>query len=46
MNKTLNYINQLATIEEVLSFLQLKYGWAAEHETAEDFYQIVRRRFL
>ena len=45
MNKTLNYINQLATLDEVVSFLQLKYGWAAEHETAEDFYQIVRRRF-
>lgn len=45
MNKTLTYINQLATLEEVLSFLQSKYGWVANSETAEDFYQIVKRRF-
>lgn len=46
MNKTLSYINQLATINEALSFLRSKYGWATDNETAEDFYQIVRRRFL
>lgn len=46
MNKTLTYINQLATLEEALSFLQSKYGWNSDNETAEDFYQIVRRRFL
>jgi len=46
MNKTLTYINQLATLEEVLSFLKSKYGWAINNEAAEDFYQIVRRRFI
>ena len=46
MNKTLTYINQLASLEEALSFLRSKYGWAAENEAAEDFYQIVRRRFI
>ncbi len=46
MNKTLTYINQLATFNEVQSFLQSKYVWEANNETAEDFYQIVRRRFL
>lgn len=46
MNKTLTYINQLATLGEVQSFLQSKYGWESSNETAEDFYQIVRRRFL
>ena len=46
MNKTLTYINQLATLGEVQSFLQSKYGWESGNETAEDFYQIVRRRFL
>jgi len=46
MNKTLNYINQLATLDEVQSFLQSKYGWDPENETVEVFYQIVRRRFL
>lgn len=46
MNKTLSYINQLATLDEALSFLRSKYGWATDNETAEDFYQIVKRRFL
>ena len=46
MNKTLNYINQLATLEEVLSFLQSKYNWPVENEAVEDFLQIVKRRFL
>lgn len=45
MNKTLNYINQLATLDEVLSFLKSKYGWEETNEAAEDFYQIVRRKF-
>lgn len=46
MNKTFNYINQLSTFEDVKSFLQSRYGWDAKNETAEDFLQIVRRRFL
>ena len=46
MNKTLSYINQLATLDEALSSLRSKYGWATDNETAEDFYQIVKRRFL
>jgi len=46
MNKTLTYINQLATLDEVMSFLKSKYGWTADNEAADDFYQIVRRRFV
>ena len=46
MNKTLHYINQLATLGEVQSFLQSKYSWNLESESVEDFHQIVRRRFL
>jgi hypothetical protein len=46
MNKTLTYINQLATLEEVTSFLQSKYGWTSDNESADDFHQIVKRRFL
>lgn len=46
MNKTLTYLNLLATQNEALSFLQSKYGWTSDNETAEDFYQIVRRRFI
>ena len=46
MNKTLTYINQLATFEEVESFLQSKYGWDKKNETVVDFYQLLRRKFL
>ncbi len=45
MNKTLNYINQLATLEEVMSFLSTKYNWDYSNETADDFNQILRRKF-
>lgn len=46
MNKTLNYINQLATLNEAVTFLQSKYGWDTGNETTEDFYQILKRKFL
>jgi hypothetical protein len=46
MNKTLNYINQLATHEEVILFLQSKYKWDESNENTADFYQIVKRKFL
>lgn len=45
MNKTLTYLNQLATLDEALSFLKSKYGWEENHEAVEDFYQIVKRKF-
>jgi len=45
MNKTLTYINQLATLDEVMAFLQSKYNWAEDNETAAIFFQIVKRRF-
>jgi len=37
MNKTLNYINQLATLDEVTSFLQSKYGWDEEKRNYRRF---------
>jgi hypothetical protein len=46
MNKTLNYINQLATLDEVTSFLMSKYGWQDENPAVEDFFAIIRRKFL
>lgn len=46
MNKTLSYINQLATFAEVQSFLQSKYNWEQGNANADDFYQIVKRRFI
>ncbi len=45
MNRTLNYINQLATFEEASSFLMSKYGWDKANENVNDFLQLVRRRF-
>lgn len=45
MNKTLSYINKLATYEEVIGFLQSKYGWEENSAAAEDFYQIIKRKF-
>lgn len=45
MNRTLNYINQLATFEEASSFLMSKYGWDKDNENVEGFLQIVKRRF-
>lgn len=45
MNKTLSYINKLATYEEVISFLQSKYAWEEGNVAAEDFYQIIKRKF-
>lgn len=45
MNKTIAYINLLATYAEVESFLQSKYKWDTENPTVEDFYHIVRRKF-
>lgn len=46
MNKSLTYINQLATFEEAVKFLHSKYSWIEEDVTVLDFLQIVRRRFL
>lgn len=46
MNKTLTYLNLLATLDEAMAFLNSKYGWTPENQAAEDFYQIVRRKFL
>jgi len=45
MNKTLTYLNQLATLDEAMSFLKSKYGWESANEAAEDFYQIIKRKF-
>ena len=45
MNKTLSYINQLASLNEVISFLKSKYNWDDKNEVTEDFFQIIRRRF-
>lgn len=45
MNKTLNYINQLATLHEVESFLHSKYNWSADNAAVEDFFQIIKRKF-
>ncbi|HRZ96659.1 MAG TPA: hypothetical protein P5084_03820 [Paludibacter sp.] len=45
MNKTLHYINQLASYDEAMAFLKTKYKWDKDNESAEDFSQIVKRKF-
>lgn len=45
MNKTLSYINMLATYNEVISFLVSKYGWQEDNEAVQDFFQIIKRKF-
>lgn len=46
MNKMLNYINLLASFEEIETFLRKKYGWATDNQVAQDFYAIVKRKFI
>ena len=45
LNKTINYINQLATFDEAVTFLKAKYKWSDDNETANDFLNIVKRKF-
>jgi hypothetical protein len=46
MNKTLTYINQLATFNEAVAFLRSKYNWSDDLEAVSDFMQIVHRKFV
>ncbi|HNX88423.1 MAG TPA: hypothetical protein PKH58_05035 [Paludibacteraceae bacterium] len=45
MNKTIAYLNQLQKFEEAHSFLKAKFNWTADNNHAEDFLQIVKRRY-
>jgi len=45
MNKAIAYLNQLQKFEEAKSFLQSKFNWAVDNVHAEDFLQIVKRRY-
>lgn len=46
MNKTIAYLNQLNKYDEAVSFLNNKFGWAKDNQHAEDFLQLIRRRYL
>lgn len=46
MNKTIAYLNQLAKFEEAVSYLKSKFGWHDDNPHAEEFLQIVKRRYL
>lgn len=46
MNKTIAYLNQLSKYDEAVSFLKNKFGWDKKNQHAEDFYKIIRRRYL
>ena len=45
MNKTIAYLNQLQKYEEAMSFLKAKFNWTADNNHADDFMQIVKRRY-
>ena len=46
MNKTLFKLNQMNDFHEASAYLQSKFKWKEEDETVENFYQIVKRRYL
>lgn len=46
LNKTLSYLNQLSKFSEAESFLKSKFGWGDDNVYAEEFLQIVKRRYL
>lgn len=46
LNKTISYLNQLSKFSEAESFLKSKFGWADDNIHAEEFLQIVKRRYL
>lgn len=45
MNKIISYLNQLANFEEAERFLKGKFDWKDENPYAEEFLQIVKRRY-
>ncbi len=45
MNKTISYLNQLAKYEEAKSFLKSKFGWSDDNPHAEEFLQLIRKRY-
>ena len=46
MNKSIAYLNQLAKYEEAVSYLRSKFGWSDDNPHADEFLQIVKRRYL
>ena len=46
MNKTIPYLNQLAKFEEAVSYLKSKFGWSDDNPHAEEFLQLIKRRYL
>ena len=46
MNKSIAYLNQLAKYEEAVSYLKSKFGWSDDNPHADEFLQIVKRRYL
>ncbi len=45
MNKTIAKLNQMASLDEAMKYLQGKFTWKADDETADSFLQILRRRW-
>ncbi len=45
-NQTLDQINQMASYDSAISFLQSNYNWETDNEASEAFYKSIRRRFI
>ena len=45
MNKTIAKLNQMDSLDEAMKYLQAKFTWKADDETADSFLQILRRRY-
>ena len=45
MNKTIAKLNQMTSLDEAMKYLQAKFTWKADDETADSFLQILRRRY-
>ncbi|MFV0392181.1 MAG: hypothetical protein ACK5KP_09920 [Paludibacteraceae bacterium] len=46
LNKTIAYLNQLAHFSEAEKFLNTKFNWTKDNVHAQEFLQIVKRRYL
>ena len=46
MNKTLTFINHAVTLAEAMDYLEKKYKWERNNESANDFFRIIKRRFI
>ena len=45
MSKTLNEINNMATLQEATDYITVILGWDKDNHTVQDFIAVLKRRF-